>query len=778
MSSVDSAKKRNGGSYLVQRARALRVILLVVALFVQLAGVTPAADAPKVVSVAVTGNVHVPTDRILSVVKTKVGDPFDPKIVQEDLANIFALGYFTDQVPPVIQQRPDGIAITFRVIENPVITKIQFDGNAHVPADTLLALMDTSVGQVFNSNTFHEDVLKINSYYNKIGYGGQLATHVPDLSITPAGLLTLKIQEGLIVRNVIIVPPPNADPVLAPTTILPVLSVKPGQPYSEDLRDKDFTALKNLYEKYDLQIGDLEAGIDPSTVDLKNGTADVRYSISVARVGAIEITGNSFTHDDVIRRQLRMHVGDIITQSALKRDYERLNNLGFFSKVDFSAKPGPDPKKPAWITVNWNVKEQRTGTATVGAGYSGGQTGTGLTGNLSYSQNNINGTGNGASIRFEKGARYGQAQISFSIPYLGNTERSQKYSLGGTLFANAQTNYYPVYNLPGATGSNVIGGSGTNIIGGGSSIIGAIPVTLVPLDPTNPTTVSGIVSTYKASSAGLNLSVGRRLSDYVSAQAGLNVEQVASSVTVPAPYFFSTATGPIVNTINTGNVIGSVLGGVVSGSQALGVTAPSIANIDSTKPFNLRSVTFGLNDDTRDDIFNPHRGYTGSVTEELSGRWITSDFNYTLTTVNLTDFYPVRGYTTLGLHALMGVSTGAIPPNRLYTFSDQQLRGYSNVFYGTEEALFQAELRVPVSKDRHFWVAAFFDDGGVMIRGAQPVYDAFGNLVLNPGKFTFYPDVGLGIRFDVPQLGLRTLRLDFARGNQGFHTSFGIGQSF
>ncbi|MGH7662265.1 MAG: BamA/OMP85 family outer membrane protein [Vulcanimicrobiaceae bacterium] len=765
-------------SNLISRARVFSAVLLVVALLFQLNPATVAAETPKVVAISVTGNVHVPTDRILSVVKTKVGDPFDPKTVQEDLANIFALGFFTDQVPPIIQQRPNGIAITFRVIENPVITKIDFAGNAHVPNDTLLALMDTAVGQVFNSNTFHEDVLKINSYYNKIGYGGQLATHVPDLSITPQGMLTLKIQEGLTVRNVIIVPPPNADPVLPPTAIIPVLSVKPGQPYSEELRDKDFAALKDLYEKYDLQIGDLEAGIDPSTVDLKTGTADVRYSISVARVGAIEITGNTFTHDDVIRRQLRMHVGDIITQSTLKRDYERLNNLGYFSKVDFSAKPGPDPKKPAWITVNWNVKEQRNGTATVGAGYSGGLTGTGLTGDLSYTQNNINGTGNGASIQFQKGARFGQAQISFSIPYLGTTPRSQKYSLGGTLFANAQTNYYPVYNVPGATGSNIIGGNGTNVIGNGSGIIGAIPVTLIPLNPANPVLVNNVVSTYKASSEGVNFNVGRRLSDYVRGTVGINVEQVASSVTVPSPYFFSSSTGsPIVTA--TPNPFNQLVGGVVSGSQALGVNAPSIANIDSTKPFNLRSLVFGLNDDTRDDVFNPRHGLNAGVTEELSGHWISSDFNYTLTTLDVAKYFPVRWrQSTIAVHALLGGSTGAIPPNRLFTFSDQQLRGYSQVFYGTDEALFQAELRVPVTKDRKFTIAAFVDDGGMMIRGALPVYDAFGNLILNPGRFTFNPDEGVGIRFDVPQLGLRTLRLDFAHGKQGFHTSFGIGQSF
>ena len=37
---------------------------------------------------------------------------------------------------------------------------------------------------------------------------------------------------------------------------------KPGQPYSEDQRDKDFDRSR-FYKQYDLQIGDFEAGIDP-----------------------------------------------------------------------------------------------------------------------------------------------------------------------------------------------------------------------------------------------------------------------------------------------------------------------------------------------------------------------------------------------------------------------------------------------------------------------------------------------------------------------------------
>ena len=174
------------------------------------------AAAPKIVSVDVTGNLHVPTQTIMTVVQARPGQPYDPKVVQEDLARINALGYFADIAPPLIRQRPGGIAITYRVVENPVISKIVFAGNQKVPSDTLLALMDLSVGQVFNTNTFRQDVLKINNYYERIGYGGQVPTHVKDINLDPqTGALTLTIQEGLVVRHIII----GGDPLLpTPTT--------------------------------------------------------------------------------------------------------------------------------------------------------------------------------------------------------------------------------------------------------------------------------------------------------------------------------------------------------------------------------------------------------------------------------------------------------------------------------------------------------------------------------------------------------------------------------
>ncbi|MDQ6930263.1 MAG: hypothetical protein M3126_06330, partial [Candidatus Eremiobacteraeota bacterium] len=377
-----------------------------------------AAAGPQIVSVDVSGNVHVPADRILAVVKARPGDQYDPAVVAADLKSIFALGYFADQVPPLIRQRPNGIAITYRVIENPVITRITFAGNTHVPNDTLLALMDTSVGQVLNTNTFHQDILKINSYYDRQGFGGQVPTHVKDIGDVSSGVLALTIQEGLTVRMVQIV----GDPLLTPNVILPVLNVKAGVPYSDELKDKDIDVIKKLYDKYDLILGDFEGGLDPATIDLKAGTADVRYDIHAAKIGAVSITGNTRTKDAVIRRELRMRPGMYITNSGLRRDYERLNATGFFSKVDPNIKPGPDPKNPALVTINWAVTEQRTGNASIGAGYAGGLTGQGLYGTLSFSNSNINGTGNGGSIQLQRGSRNYVSSLSVTVPYVGSTK--------------------------------------------------------------------------------------------------------------------------------------------------------------------------------------------------------------------------------------------------------------------------------------------------------------------------------------------------------------------
>ena len=265
---------------------------------------------------------------------------------------------------------------------------------------------------------------------------------------------------------------------LPPPVLLVHLTLKPGDVYSDAVRDADYKALQKLYEdKLHLELGNFEGGIVPSSINLQAGTADVKYDVYVARIAVVEVTGNTRTKDQVIRRELRERPGMVLNTDAIKRDYERLNALNYFSKVEPDIKPGPDPKKPQDVTLVWHVTEQRTATASIGFGYSGGLTGLGLYATLGFSDNNLHGTGNSAGIQFEEGARAGIAQLNVSIPYLSNTPQGQKYTAGAQIFSNHETYYYPIY---------AITGSGVSVK---SNVPVPIPVTLY--SGTNSSLVSG-----------------------------------------------------------------------------------------------------------------------------------------------------------------------------------------------------------------------------------------------------------------------------------------------
>lgn len=736
--------------------RYVAILSLLTMTGLSLAPTVAAPVGPRIVSVDVTGNLRVPTATIMSVVAARPGQAYDPKVVQEDLARINALGYFADIAPPLIRQRPGGIAITYRVVENPVITKIDFTGNAKVPSDTLSALMDLSVGQVFNTNTFRQDVLKINNYYERIGYGGQVPTHVKDVNFTN-GVLTLTIQEGLVVKNIII----GGDPLLPPPYILSHLTLREGGIYSDAVRDADYKALQKLYEDhFHLELGNFEGGIVPSSINLQAGTADVKYEIYVARIAVVEITGNTRTKDTVIRRELRERPGMVLNTDAVKHDYQRLNALNFFSKVEPDIKPGPDPKKPQDVTLVWHVTEQRTATASVGFGYSGGLTGLGLYATLGFSDNNLHGTGNSASLQFQEGARAGIAQLSMSVPYLGNTPQGEKYSAGAQIFSNHETYYYPVY---------AISGSGTSVKSGRQ-----IPIPVTLYSSTNSALISGIDATSLSSANGASGNVGRRLSDYTILSVNLSGQRIRYDTTVPSPYYFqgnqpNIFVGPTPSPISSNPQYGG----------SFGIAASSIANVNTGTPYNLIMSGLSLQTITLDDPFNPRSGIKGLLNYTVSNPALGSNFQFTQTTLDLAKFFPVLKDATLGIHGAAYNSTGVIPPSNLFTFSDQQMRGYNQVFYATNAYLGQIELRQPVALDRRITLAVFVDELDYHIRGAAPLLDPYTNRVTGyPSDWALYGDAGFGIRFDVPQLGLRTVRIDFAKGVNGTHTSFGIGQSF
>src|SRR5262249_60024625 len=93
---------------------------------------TPARpQAPNEIVVkelAVSGNRRVQEAVILGRVSAKVGGPFVPSRLADDIRAIFALGFF-DDVQAKVEDFEGGVKLTFVVTERPFVRDLNFVGN-------------------------------------------------------------------------------------------------------------------------------------------------------------------------------------------------------------------------------------------------------------------------------------------------------------------------------------------------------------------------------------------------------------------------------------------------------------------------------------------------------------------------------------------------------------------------------------------------------------------------------------------------------------------------
>lgn len=168
--------------------------------------------------------------------------------------------------------------------------------------------------------------------------------------------------------------------------------------------------------------------------------------------------------------------------------------------------------------------------------------------------------------------------------------------------------------------------------------------------------------------------------------------------------------------------------------------------------------------DTRDDVFNPHRGTYGSVAFTFAG--LGGDYKYNKFVVEGREYVPITKRSTLALRGLYGtVGNGAPASEYFYAGGTDTLRAYKdNVFFGNKVVLLNAEYRFPIADIKMVSGAVFVDAGNAWMGGY--------------GKSRLYTDAGVGLRIVFPNLGLGVIRIDYAVGKEGSRASVGIGQSF
>ncbi len=129
-----------------------------------LAQAPAAQQAPIIRQISVIGNERVEPETIASYLAVRPGEPFDATKLDASLKSLFATGLFSD-----VELSENQGALIVRVVENPIINRIVFEGNKKLDRDELLEEARLRPRQVFTRAKVRSDVQRMLGLYRNSG---------------------------------------------------------------------------------------------------------------------------------------------------------------------------------------------------------------------------------------------------------------------------------------------------------------------------------------------------------------------------------------------------------------------------------------------------------------------------------------------------------------------------------------------------------------------------------------------------------------------------------
>lgn len=376
-------------------------------------------------------------------------------VIKELLANE---GRPEAKVEPVIEQiSATAVGLTFKIEEGPRfrVANIEFEGNKvfsnshlrkHMKLVKEVGLLTTfSSKDIYHKEKFEADLdrLRVLIYadagYLKAKFGeprveevGEVGNWVPLVGHKGRGLkIVIPVDEGRQYRAGQVKVEDNTE--FTADEIKGVVGLKSGdvvKGYSTV--QKGLENLKKLYgSRGYIQFNSgfvPDFHDDPN--DLAKGTVDVTFTMEEGKqftLRRLEFIGNTFTRDNVLRREVLLNEGERYNEQMWDLSILRLNQLGYFNQVKKEDATVNTNEREGQVDLTLKVEEKGRqqisftgGVSGVGGSYIG----------LDYSTNNLLGYGETLSLSIATGNLQKVINLGFSEPYV----KGRPISVGFNIF--------------------------------------------------------------------------------------------------------------------------------------------------------------------------------------------------------------------------------------------------------------------------------------------------------------------------------------------------------
>ena len=304
-----------------------------------------------------------------------------------------------------------------------LITGLSISGVTAEQQAQLLPILSEKIGDAVSVDGVFKDV-------TNLGNTGYFSEVNPVFTTVPEGV---KLDFAVTVNPITTGVAFEGNTVYTSEVLTKFMDIQPGQVLNSVYVGQKVQGINAAYARD----GYMLAHVDGIRVD-DQGVLHVHIVEGI--VEDIIPAGNKKTRDKVITREFVQKKGKPFNKFLVRRSVERVYNLGFFDDVNVRMLPGD--QDPNNVIIEIDVLEHKTGTITLGAGYSKSD---GLMGIIEFGEDNFRGTGDKFKVHWEIGGKkkYKNYQISYLKPWID----SKGTSLGFSFFNREDE--YTDYNEDG-----------------------------------------------------------------------------------------------------------------------------------------------------------------------------------------------------------------------------------------------------------------------------------------------------------------------------------------
>ncbi|MFI0347569.1 MAG: outer membrane protein assembly factor BamA [Chthoniobacterales bacterium] len=331
----------------------------------QVSGGRPIPPLVKEIVVTFVGPTTLSRERVLDNLATKVDQPFNDRLVEEDVKALYATGQVSNArifAEPIV----GGLKVTVLLQGRDKVEEVLIEGNAAIPTSKIRKEISTKPGDALSDEHISDDRQKIIKLYEDRNYTDvQVDAITSEMKESKRMRVVFHISEGpkLIVQKISFV----GNPSVLPKDLMKVMKTKTANILSfltkngrliPSQTEEDEEAIRTLYQNRgfaDAKVTDVQT--EP------NGKKGINLILTISEgkqyyINKLTLEGVNIVPTETLETLMKMHQGSLYTPDGMGADLKKLRDFyGAKGYVDAGIQPQITPVSDGQVNLTYHIDE-------------------------------------------------------------------------------------------------------------------------------------------------------------------------------------------------------------------------------------------------------------------------------------------------------------------------------------------------------------------------------------------------------------------------------------